>query len=153
MIKNSSGKITGNIEISEDAIKITNGKKPFLEINDADLIAKIIEKDRSVIINLYDDYTLIISEIVALYGTNYSNMNKYIKTLNVKSKPLEGRRNPSYGQTFSEERRKHIGQSKIGIYPEWLRYERTPEIRQRISETLKEGYKSGRIVMNTKALS
>ena len=48
---------------------------------------------------------------------------------------------------------KHIGEHNKGIYPEWLRYERTPEIREKISQTLKEGYQSGRIVMNREALS
>ena len=32
-------------------------------------------------------------------------------------------------------------------------YERTPEIRRKISDTLKEGYRSGRIIVNKDGIS
>lgn len=152
-IKSSSGKVTGHIEKTEDKIKIINGKKPIVEIEDKDIIERINNREESVIIQLYDEYTLLISEIAALFGINYSNMNKKIKTLDVKTKSKSGRRNSSFGQTFSEKRRKHIGESHLGKSPSTPPYIRTPEIRQRISETLKEGFKSGRIVVNGEALS
>lgn len=65
-------------------------------------------------------------------------MNKKIHTLPVKTSSYGGRRSSSYGQTFSEERRKHIGEKSKGrkITP----YERTPEIKQKISEGLKKYY-------------
>lgn len=55
-----------------------------------------------------------------------------------------GRRNSSYGQKFSEERLQHQKESLKGRKPPPL-YERTPEIRKKISETLKLKYASGEI--------
>lgn len=89
--------MTGHIEKTEDKIKIINNKKPIVEIEDKDIIGRINNQEESVIIQLYDEYTLLISEIAALFGINYSNMNKKIKTLDVKTKSKSGRRNSSFG--------------------------------------------------------
>lgn len=152
-IKNSSGKVTGHFDMTDEKIIITNSNKPVVEITDKALIDGINNKNDEAIIQLYDEYTLLISEIAALFGVNYHNMNKKIKLLDVKTASKQGRRNSSYGRVFSDERRRHIGESHIGKSPSTPPYERTPEIRQRISQTLKEGYKSGRIVVNKEGLS
>ena len=83
-IKNSSGKIIGEI-IWEDEIIIKNNSKPELIITDTQIIEKIKEKDLDTIVFLYDELTLTVAEIAALYGVCYSNMSKKIKQLPMKT--------------------------------------------------------------------
>ena len=127
-VKNSSGKIIGNIEITNQEIKINHNTKPQLIINDPTIINKVLAKNESIIAILFDDYFLLIGEIAALYGTCYATMAKHLKAKGVNTNSRAGRRNSSWGTTFSEERVKNIckaleGKRRYGVY------ERTPEIR------------------------
>lgn len=93
-------------------------------------------KDESIIATLFNEYYLLIGEIAALYGVCYSTMAKHLKAAGVDTTSKAGRRNSSYGTTFSEERIQNIckaleGKRKYGVY------ERTPEIRSKISTSLK----------------
>ncbi len=148
-VKNSSGKIIGNIEITNQEIKINHNTKPQLIIDDPTIINKILVKDESIITILFDDYFLLIGEIAALYGTCYATMAKHLKAKGVNTDSRAGRRNSSWGTTFSEERVKNIckaleGKRRYGVY------ERTPEIRQKISEGVKKHYKEHKVSRETK---
>lgn len=146
-IKNANGRIIGYIDEKRDKISIHNGGKPILSITDKKHVRRIRQKDLSFIVKLYDDYTMTIAEIAALYCEPYFRMSKIIKTLPVKTERKNGRRNSSYGLEFSKERLKHMSASQIGRIATST-YVRTPEIREKISKTLKDGYKSGRIVQD-----
>lgn len=119
----------------------------MLSILDTEHIRRIQQKDLSFVVELYDDYTMTIAEIAALYCEPYFHMSNIIKTLPVKTELKSGRRNSSYGLTFSDERLKHMSASQKG-HTVTSTYVRTPEIREKISKTLKDGYRSGRIVQN-----
>lgn len=138
-IKNSSGKVIGNIEITNTQIIINNQSKPILIIDDITIINKVQAKDESIIDTLFNEYYLLIGEIAALYHVCYATMAKRLKAHGLNTKSHAGRRNSSYGTTFSEERINNIckaleGKRKYGVY------ERTPEIREKISKSLKEYY-------------
>lgn len=147
-IKNSSGKIIGEI-IWEDEIIIKNNSKPEFIISDTQIIERIKEKDLDTIVFLYDELTLTVAEIAALYGVCYSNMNKKIKQLPVKTQKKSGRRNSSYGATFSKERKENISKSLTGRKLTYI-YERTPEIREKISKSLKEYFKQNGVSEETR---
>lgn len=148
-IKNSSGKIIGNIEITKTQIVINNQSKPQLIIEDTNIIDKVNNKDESIIDILFNEYFLLIGEIAALYGVCYATMAKHLKAKGVDTTSKAGRRNSSYGVTFSEERINNIckaleGKRKTG----W--YERTPEIREKISNGLKEYYSTHDVSQETR---
>lgn len=140
-IKNSAGKITGTTEILEDQIKIDNIKKPILVINDKKIIEEVKNKDilKDTLIKLYNDYTLSIGEIASLYDRCYSNINKIIKTIPEIKIDRRGRRNRAYGHPVSKEQSEKMSTALKGKKP--VVYERTPEIRQKISQSLKKYYK------------
>ena len=142
-IKRSNGQISGKIFHNNKYIIINNYDKPLFIIINKDTVKAILNKDLSIIKYLYDELTLTISELSALYNMNYSNMNKIIKSQNVLTGMHEGRRNSSYGKRFSYERIKNISNGLKGNIP--TIYERTPEIREKVSNSLKEGYATGRI--------
>lgn len=146
-IKNASSKIIGYINIEEDKISIHNGDKPVLTICNVEHIRRIKRKDLAFIVDLYDDYTLTIAEIAALYHETYPHMSSIIKSLPVKTKMKSGRRNSSYGLSFSKQRLEHMSSAQKGRISSPT-YVRTPEIREKISKTLKEGYRSGRIIQD-----
>lgn len=146
-IKNSSGKEIGFTTIKEDCIIIHNNTKPELYITKKEDIKKIQEKNRedSFIRYLYDDYLLTIGEIASLYNVCYSNMNKQIRKLDCQSTARQGRRNRSYGKKQPEAQREKASQTikrlyQEGRYKNVQPYERTPEIREKISKKLKEYY-------------
>lgn len=147
-IKNSSGKNIGTIEKYDDKIIIKNNTKPDFVINDKEIIEKINHFDFQVIPYLYDEYTLTVGEIAALFNKCYSNINRHLKTLKLKTNKKSGRRNSSYGKKFSEERIHNMvinrkddhKQLKGRIVPE--------EQRKKISETLKRKYRTGEIKVN-----
>lgn len=157
LVKDSSGKIIGATFINENKIVIDNFRKPLYEIKDKDIITKVLNQEDEGIIILFDEYFLLISEIASLYKTNYRTINDKINDFKrqnkIKTNNKEGRRNSSFAQKFGEERRKHIGDSRRGKPATWKPYERTPEIKAKIAQTLHEGFSSGRIKMNTEALS
>lgn len=157
LVLNSSGKVIGVSYVDNRKIVIDNFTKPFLVINDEKLAFRILSKEESAIEDLFDVHHLLIGEIASLYGTNYSNMNAKIKDLAVsgviKTKPKAGRRNSSFGKTFSTERREHIGIGGKGKHSHSSPYVMTAEIRYKIRASLKSGYASGRICVNREGLS
>lgn len=143
LCKNSSGKIIGEVDITKDKIIIQHYKKPILIIEDANIITQVVNQDTECLLTLYDDYQLCIGEIAALYNKPYHQINHIINNLNPKTSKSFGRRNSSFGQEFSDERIQHLRESHKGMTP--VGYERTPEIRQKISDTLIAKYASGEI--------
>lgn len=140
-IKNSSGKITGYTEINNDIIVINNQGKPILKLNDVQVLNDIQNDTltEDVILMLYDDYTLSIGEIASIYNRCYSNINKIIKHLNTKTSKHQGRRNRAYGHKVSTEQSVKMSISLKGRQAP--HYERTPEIRSKISKSLKHYFK------------
>lgn len=149
--KGSNGKIIGMVEISEDSIIVEKYNKPKIEIKDVETVDSVKKKNIDFAVVLYDKYELCIGEIAALYNMPYCRMNKIILSQNPKTGKAYGRRNPSYHVVFSEERRRKIGESTKGRNPS--EYERTPEIRRQIPETLKRKYASGEIHNDPKKFS
>lgn len=149
--KNSSGKIFGEVEITEDKIIIQHYKKPKLVINDMDIVRAVQQRDLEYTLTLYDKYELCIGEIATLYGCQYHQMNNLINNLSPQTGKSTGRRNSSFGQVFPEERIRHLSESHKGIAP--VGYERTPEIRQKIADTLIAKYASGEIWNDPKKFS
>lgn len=98
----------------------------------------------SIIQILYNEITLTTAEIACLYGISYHTAYNIINNLPIVSPIKAGRRNSSYGKKFGEERLTNMSNSLKGR-PAPPPYERTKEIRDRISNTLKEGYRTGRI--------
>ena len=147
-IKNSSGKIIGEVFIDSDKIKIINKPKPNLIIEDKEVIQKVLNKDESAFNILWNEYNLLISEIAALYGIAYATARKHLIKNGIDTNSHAGRRNSSFGRKFSEERKKNIGEKSRGrkITP----YERTEEIRQKISQSLKEYYSTHEISQETR---
>ncbi len=148
-ILNSSKENIGEIEFSPNKISIYNNKKPSLEITDIDIINKIYNgEDEVTIQKLYDDYTLCIGEVACLYNISYTRANKWFKSLPLKTSTKAGRRNASYGKTFSKERifkmvanRKDDRKQRKGCtVPE--------EQRKKISETLKRKYSNKEIIID-----
>lgn len=140
-IKNSSGKITGKTIITEDKIIIDNIGKSILEIIDDNIIKEVLSNNigDNTLIALYEEYTMSIGEIASLYNRCYSNINKKIKALKI-STNHKGRRNRAYGHQVSAEQSKKMSQSLRGRKaPE---YERTPEIKFKISNSLRKYYKN-----------
>lgn len=149
--KNSSGKIFGEVEITEDKIIIQHYKKPKLIIDDMNIVRAIQQQDLEYILILYDEYELCIGEIATLYGYKYHQMNNLINSLSPQTGKSTGRRNSSFGQVFTEERIRHLSESHKSITP--VGYERTPEIRQKIADTLIAKYASGEIWNDPKKFS
>ena len=149
--KNSSGKIFGEVSITEDKIIIQHYKKPKLVIDDIDIIEAVEEQNLEYVLILYDEYELCIGEIAALYNCQYHQMNNLINNLKPTTTKSSGRRNSSFGQKFSEERIKHLSESHKGITP--IGYERTPEINQKIADTLIAKYASGELWNDPKKFS
>lgn len=148
-ILNSSGKKLGEAKIDGDLIIINNYSKPLLIIEDElDLIQKIQNKDESGFNKLFNDYYLLIGEIAALYHMTYCTVRKHMIKQGINTNSKAGRRNSSYGKVFSEERRAKIGAAAKGrkIIP----YERTPEIRNKISEGLKKYYSEHEVSEETR---
>lgn len=147
-VKDSTGKIIGKTEITEDKIIIENRTKPLLVIEDKNIIQKVLNKDESAFETLFNDYYLMIGEIASLYGIAYATARKHLIALDINTKSHAGRRNSSFGLTFSDERKKKIGEKSRGrkIKP----YERTPEIREKISKGLKDYYSTHEVSKETR---
>lgn len=149
--KNSSGRTFGEVEIIENEIIIRHYNKPTLIIDDENIIKAIEQQNTEYALILYDEYELCIGEIAALYNYKYHQMNNLINNLQPKTSKCYGRRNSSFGQKFSDERIKHLSESHKGFTP--VGYERTPEIRQKIADTLVAKYASGEIWNDPKKFS
>lgn len=147
-IKNSSGKVIGTIEKIENGFLIHNPPKPDLVIDKSEIVEKINNKDESAFPILWEEYTLLIGEIAALYGMIYATTRKHLIRAGINTNSHAGRRNSSYGREFSEERKKHIGEKSRGrVIPP---YERTPEIREKISKSLKQYFSTHEISEETR---
>lgn len=149
VVKNSSGKITGQIEFENNKYYITNGNKPQLILEDTELIEAIQQKDETIFPYLYDEIQLTIGEIAALYGTNYTNINKRLKQYPLTTNASTGRRNSSYGATFSQTRRENIGKAGKGKHNN-KPYEMTEEIKNKISQGVKEYYSTHTVSEETR---
>lgn len=151
VIRNANYKITGKITFEENRIIIENLEKPVLIIDDMDLIRRAQAKDKAAYVELYDKYFLTFGEIAAIVGYSYQWVWRQIQGLEFKTSGSQGRRNASYGVVFSEERRRRISESTVGrVSPP---YERTPEMKKKISETLKRKYKTGELRVNAEAIA
>ena len=139
-IKNSNNKVTGKTVIETDKIIIDNIGKPILEIKNFSILKSVAEKDISeeILIYLYNDLTLTIGEIASLYGVCYSNINKKLKSISEIKFDKRGRRNRAYGRKVSKEQSAKMSAALKGRSPAY--YERTPEIREKISNSLKAYY-------------
>lgn len=146
-IYNSSGKIRGKITVDDKAITVELRNKPELKIFDKSILCECGKREfnEDIIVKLYDEYTLTISEIAAILDVHYCRCNKWIKLCNVTTKKCSGRRNSSYGAVFSESRRQKLSKSSTErIYRTKLwEYERTPEVRKKASEGVKKAYARG----------
>lgn len=149
--KNSSGKIFGEVEITDNEIIIQHYKKPRLIIDDEEIVNGVAKQDPQYILELYDKYELCIGEIASLYHLSYHQINPIINSLSPKTSKSHGRRNASFGQVFSEDRKNKISKANKGKIPTF--YERTPEIRQKIADTLVAKYASGEIWNDPKKFS
>lgn len=152
-VKSASGKPCGVIELCADHITITSDTKPELIIGDEELIRSINSKDYECIPQLLDRYELTIGEIAALFSVSYQTMYKRMKCCGINTSGRNGRRSSSFGTHFSTERKKNISNGNRGKTVHPVEYERTPEIRQKISTSLKEKYRSGEITVNSKGIS
>lgn len=148
-VKNSSGKEIGTIIISSDGIIIKHFLKPEVIISNPYDICLISNLNDQGIILLYDKYYLNIGEIATIYGVCYSNLNKRIKKLSIKTGKNDNRRSSTYGQKLSEETKRKIGEKSIGRHNAG-KYERTEEIKQKISNSLKEYYATHEISDETR---
>ena len=149
-IYNASGKDIGYIEHTLHSITICNKTKPTLVIDDTQLIASITSKnpDNEVIKKLYDEYYLTIGEIAAIYDVVYCNINRKLNEIGASTGPHENRRNAAFGKTFSEEKKKNMSKGVRTFYNKGGKakpYERTPEIRAKISKGLRKAYDEGRL--------
>lgn len=141
-IKNSSGKVTGQITITDDKIIINNMTKPTLIINDKTIIQSIKQKElqEDIIKTLYDDYTLTIGEIAAIYNRCYSNINRFLREVLKIKQNKKGRRNRAYGKSISKEQSQKMSKALKGRKAPV--YIRTDETKKKISDSLKEYYKN-----------
>lgn len=148
-IFNASGKIIGWVDILEDSIIVHNNKRPELQIDNASEIIDLINNDDDKgIVLLYDKYTLTIGEIAALYGVYYAKMNKRSHNLKFETALKAGRRNSSYGKKFSEERVRHMVENRKDDHKQMVGRTIPKEQREKISQTLKQKYASGELVVN-----
>lgn len=147
-ILNSSGKKIGEIEIQKEQIIINNYGKPLFIIKEPEVIEKILNKDESIFPYLFTEYTLLIGEIATLFNQCYATTRRHLQNMNLNTNSHDGRRNSSYGKTFTEERRKNIGESLKGKKPHV--YERTPEIKKKISDGLKKYYSEHEVSQETR---
>lgn len=139
-IKNSSGKITGVTIYQNNSFIIKNLNKPVLIIDDSTLVNNILNNinKEDTINKLYCDYTMSIGEIASLYNQCYSSINKIIKQAGIKTN-RQGRRNRAYGTKVSPQQSKKMSAALKGRKAPY--YERTPEIREKISKGLIAYYK------------
>ena len=136
----------GKAYIDEDKIIIRHNTKPELIIEDKEVIKEVLKKSEEGIILLYDKYFLSIGEIAALYDVCYASINR--RNIIFSTGRNEGRRNATFGTHHSEETKKKIGEKSKGR--KIPQYERTPEIREKISKGLKKYYQEHEVSDETR---
>lgn len=151
-IINSSGKIMGIIRLNECEILINNYHKPLYKITDSEIIKGVVEKNTDIIPILFDNYYLTIAEIASLFEVKYHVMNKIMTKYNLITGMHEGRRNASYGKIVDDEQRYKISIGNIGKHNNSPQYIRTEQIRSKISNKLKNKYKSGTLFVNSRLI-
>lgn len=139
-IKNSSGKIIGTTTIENNIITIQNKQKPILEITEPKILEETLNGNLSneTIIKLFNEYTLTTGEIASLANKCYSNINKKLKAMPEITIDHRGRRNRAFGQPVSKTQSQKMSQALKGRKAPV--YERTPEMRAKISQSLKKYY-------------
>lgn len=153
VVKTANGKPCGSIEVINGCFIIKSNTKPKIIINDLLICKNILDKNYDCIQYLYDTYELTIGEIASLFEVSYRTMYKRMRDRGYDTSSKKGRRNSSFGTHFSERRKKNISKGNKGKTAHKVEYERTPEIRKKISETLRHGYQSGRISVNGNGIS
>ena len=150
-IYNSSNKSIGELKISDDQIEIINFKNHNMNlvISEHEIIscAKSGVYNEDIIKKLYDDYTLLVGEIAAIFNVLYHRANKWIKELYGECNK-KGRRNSSFGVIFSKQRRSNMSAKKQLFFKNGGKpntYIRTPEIKQKISDGVKKARQEGRL--------
>ena len=142
-IYNSSNKIIGSVEISNDSISITRTRSVLnLVITDAEIVSWSIQGgyNAHIIKRLYDDFYLTTGEIAALGNVLYHRANKWVKECGAVGGNCEGRRNSSFRREFSEKRINAINAGRRAFFDNGGKipqYVRTPEIREKISKGVK----------------
>lgn len=150
-IYNSSNKIIGSVEISNDSISITRTRSVLnLVITDAEIVSWSIQGGyvAHIIKRLYDDFYLTTGEIAALGNVLYHRANKWVKECGAVGGNCEGRRNSSFRREFSEKRINAINAGRRAFFDNGGKipqYVRTPEIREKISKGVKAAQKEGRL--------
>lgn len=148
-VYNSSGKEIGELHIYNDKIEFINKKKGNLTIEDSKIIdcAKNCLYNEDIIKELYDNYTLLIGEIAAVFDVLYCKANKWTKILGTTGRSA-GRRNASYNLTFSANRKNKMSKSRQLFFENGGKnstYVRTPEIKKKISDGVKKAQLEGRL--------
>lgn len=153
IVKTASGKRCGYIEENNNGFLIASDAKPPLELYDDEIVKEIAAKNEKCVKRLYEEFELTIGEIAALFEVSYQTMYKRMRQAGYNTSSKSGRRNSSFGIHFSEQRKKNISLGNRGKTAHIVEYERTPEIRQKISDSLKRGYESGKISVNAEGIS
>lgn len=137
-IKDPSGKIRGYTYFFDDKIIVDYQGKPRLEIIDKKIIQEVksqkIEKDTLLL--LYNEYTMSIAEIASVFQRCHSNIGKLLRSYPEYSSNHKGRRNRAYGHKVSKEQSEKMSKSLKGRKAPF--YERTPQIKEKISSSLKQ---------------
>ena len=152
-VKTANGKQCGCVDNISEGFIVISDTKPSVEIKNAEIVKDISNKNYDCIKRLYNEYELTVGEIAALFEVSYQTMYKRMKEAGYDTSSKKGRRNSSFGVHFSEQRKKNISIGNSGKTAHIVEYERTPEIRQKISKSLKRGYESGAIIVNSEGIS
>jgi hypothetical protein len=168
-ITNSNNQYTGGtIKLCQQYIEITNNTKPTVVINDKSIVDKcslIYEHnhqiketggnsklkyivDEDLILRLYDEYYLMISEIATLMSMSYYKTNNIINKLPIKTYKSEGRRNTNFNIPTSKEKASKMAKALMGrTSPNKGKFLST-EVKEKIRATLVRKNASGEIVQD-----
>lgn len=149
-IKNSSNKKVGECEIISNKIIIRNALKPVLVIEDSRILVDSIiqEPSESLFLVLFDEYQLTVAEAAAIMGFSYAKTNKWFHSIPRVSGLHAGRRNSSYGKTFTKERKENMVKGRTDDHRQLAGQAKSMLVKNKISETLKQKYASGILVQN-----
>lgn len=150
-IYNSSGKVIGHIIFNVDDIIICHNKLPNLHIVDPYIIQSIYQNNfsKEVLLVLWNEYTLTIGEIACLMDVIYSRANRLIKNSGYLEINKKGRRNGSFSKVFSDSRKQRMNTNRLKAMKQNGTktgvYERTPEIKAKISLGVKKAIERGEL--------